>query len=211
MDHIYDLLAAGTLSVSFKAFFFFFFYDLNEKEMTKIDAIVNEKMLNFKNTKNASSVRNTLIWLELDNFSKDLIKDFQGQSYLQELNDLKNAYVEFYQLYLDEIVNQQPGLNQVADVVAKNDAYILQIARLRMIVDPQIQLSQNVHKQTKILYMKVKGYWLTDNGIKERKFFKSLGRFDSYKGGIKDENALLDGRNKIREAMLSEYSALYKK
>jgi hypothetical protein len=80
-----------------------------------------------------------------------------------------------------------------------------------MIVDPQIQLSQNIHKQTKILYMKVKGYWLNDEGVKERKFFKSLGRYDLYPNGVKDDNAITDGRKKIREAMLVEYSNIYKK
>jgi hypothetical protein len=123
---------------------------------------------------------------------------------------LKTSYINFYRIYLDEISKTDEKLNQVADLVAKNDEYILQIARFRMIVDPQIQLSQNIHKQTKILYMKVKGYWLNDEGVKERKFFKSLGRFDLYPNGVKDENAIIDGRKKIREAMLVEYSNIYK-
>jgi len=164
----------------------------------------------FINVYNQNIVRNTLKWLEYDMFSSELKRDFEGQYYINELIGLKTSYINFYQIYLDEISKTDEKINQVADLVAKNDEYILQIARFRMIVDPQIQLSQNIHKQTKILYMKVKGYWLNEEGVKERKFFKSLGRFDMYPNGVKDENAIIDGRRKIREAMLVEYSNIYK-
>ena len=211
MLHIYDLIAAGTFTASLKTFFFFFFSaDFSEKEQKEINAIIDQKMTYFQNTNSHNSVRNTLLWLEVEKFSKELDKDFIGRGYLYELEELKNKYLEFYKMYITEIDNADSQLKQIADLVAKNDRYILQISRLRMIVDPQIQLSKNIHKQTKILYMKVKGYWLNDDGVKERKFFKSLGRFDSYPKGIKDEIAIQDGREKIREAMLAEYSILYK-
>jgi hypothetical protein len=32
-----------------------------------------------------------------------------------------------------------------------------------------------------------------------------------YPNGVKDENAIIDGRKKIREAMLVEYSNIYKR
>jgi len=51
---------------------------------------------------------------------------------------------------------------------------------------------------------------LNDEGIKERKFFKSLGKFDTYPNGIEDRSAILEGRRKIREVMLSEYLKIYK-
>lgn len=212
MHHLYDLIAAGTLSASFKAFFFFFnAFELSEKDQKEIDAIIDQKMTNFQNTNNSSSIRNTLRWLEHEKYSKELSKDYIGRGYLTELDELKNTYLEFYKMYITQISSEDSQMKQIADLIAKNDQYILQISRLRMIIDPQIQLSQNIHKQTKILYMKVKGYWLNDEGVKERKFFKSLGRFDSYPKGIKDENAIQDGRAKIREAMLVEYSSIYKK
>ena len=168
-------------------------------------------MKNFQNTNNPSNIRNTLRWLEHEKYSKELSNDFIGRGYITELDELKNTYLDFYKMYITEISNADSDIKQVADLIARNDQYILQISRLRMIIDPQIQLSQNVHKQTKIVYLKVKGYWLSDEGVKERKFFKSLGRYDSYPKGIKDENAIQDGRAKIREAMLVEYSSIYKK
>lgn len=211
MNHLFDLVTVGTFSASLKAFFFFFSLpDMTEKEKKEIDLKVEQNMSKFNNTYNQSIVRNTLKWLEYDMFSSELKRDFEGQYFINELIGLKTSYINFYQIYLDEISKTDEKLNQVADLVAKNDEYILQIARFRMIVDPQIQLSQNIHKQTKILYMKVKGYWLNDEGVKERKFFKSLGRFDLYPNGVKDDNAIIDGRKKIREAMLVEYSNIYK-
>ncbi len=207
MHHLYDLIAAGTLSASLKAFFFIFSFDeMIEKDKKEIDAEVDQKMKNFKNTNNPRILRKTLRWLEYDKFSNELKKDFIGQSYINELIKLKNSYLDFYQSYLEEVIKDDSGIIQVADLVSKNDDFILRIARMRMIIDPKIQLSQNVHKQTNILYMKVKGYWITDDGVKVRKFFKSLGRFDLYPNGIKDENAIMEGRNKIREAMIAEYS-----
>lgn len=212
MNHLFDLVTVGTFSASLKAFFFFFSLpDMTEKEKKEIDLKVEQNMSKFNNTYNQSIVRNTLKWLEYDMFSSELKRDFEGQYFINELIGLKTSYINFYQIYLDEISKTDEKLNQVADLVAKNDEYILQIARFRMIVDPQIQLSQNIHKQTKILYMKVKGYWLNDEGVKERKFFKSLGRFDLYPNGVKDDNAIIDGRKKIREAMLGEYSNIYKR
>jgi hypothetical protein len=212
MNHLFDLVTVGTFSASLKAFFFFFSLpDMTEKEKKEIDLKVEQNMSKFNNTYNQSIVRNTLKWLEYDMFSSELKRDFEGQYFINELIGLKTSYINFYQIYLDEISKTDEKLNQVADLVAKNDEYILQIARFRMIVDPQIQLSQNIHKQTKILYMKVKGYWLNDEGVKERKFFKSLGRFDLYPNGVKDDNAIIDGRKKIREAMLVEYSNIYKR
>ena len=92
-----------------------------------------------------------------------------------------------------------------------NEEYLIQIARLRMVVDPEIQLSKNIHKKTGIQYMKVKGFWLNDVGVKERKYFKSLGRFDQYPNGTEDESAILDGRKKIREDIYAEYLKLYSK
>ena len=212
MNHLIDLVTVGTFSASLKAFFFFFsFPDITDEEKKEIDLKVEQNMLKFDNTYNQSIVRNTLKWLEYDNFSSELKRDFEGQYYINELIGLKTSYLNFYKIYLNEISKVDERLNQVADLVAKNDEYILQIARFRMIVDPQIQLSQNIHKQTKILYMKVKGYWLNDEGVKERKFFKSLGRFDLYTNGVKDKNAIIDGRKKIREAMIVEYSNTYSK
>jgi hypothetical protein len=149
MNHLIDLVTVGTFSASLKAFFFFFSLpDMTEKEKKEIDLKVEQNMSKFNNTYNQSIVRNTLKWLEYDMFSSELKRDFEGQYFINELIGLKTSYINFYQIYLDEISKTDEKLNQVADLVAKNDEYILQIARFRMIVDPQIQLSQNIHKHT---------------------------------------------------------------
>jgi len=207
MDIIFDITTLGTITASFKAFFFFF--TIPEKSLKEIDEIVDKKILQFGNLLNPDLVRNTLRWLELDKFSKELENDYEGLKLISNLDELKNAYIEFYIRQLEIVVHKDLEVDRVADIVAKNNKFLMQIIRYRMIIDPQIHLSKNVHKQTKILYMKVKGYWINDYGVKERNFSKSLGKYNLYTGGIKDKKAILEARVKIREIMLDEYNRIY--
>jgi hypothetical protein len=136
-------------------------------------------------------------------------KDYHSFIYRQELTTLKETYLNFFELYIGSIQEKDNSIIQVADLLTKNEEYLIQIARFRMVIDPEIQLSKNIHKKTGIQYMKVKGFWLNDIGVKERKYFKSLGRFDQYPNGIDDESAIIDGRKKIREDIYAEYLKLY--
>jgi glycosylphosphatidylinositol transamidase (GPIT) subunit GPI8 len=136
-------------------------------------------------------------------------KDYYSNVHIQELTTLKATYLNFFELYIDAIHEKDNSIVQVADLLTQNEEYLIQIARLRMVVDPEIQLSKNIHKKTGIQYMKVKGFWLNDVGVKERKYFKSLGRFDQYPNGTEDETAILDGRKKIREDIYAEYLKTY--
>lgn len=208
MNNFLELITIGPVYASLKAFFFFLPFD--KKINVEIEKQVDIKMEKFKNTFNPNIVRNTLRWLEDDDFSKNLEKDYSGQFYINELIGLKESYLDFFKMYVHEILKSDSNLTQVADLISKNEEHILQIARLRMVIDPEIQLSKNIHKQTKITYMKVKGFWLNDEGVKERRYFKSLGRFDSFPKGVKDETAILEGRNKIREEVLADYLNDYK-
>jgi len=207
MDYLVELAKITPFAAAFKAFFFF--GALPHKTKVEIEKVIEKHMIRFKNTRNPNIVRNTLRWLEQDNFSDLVTKDYYSSIHLQELTKLKEIYLIFFELYIDSIQEKDSSIIQVADLLTKNEEYLIQIARLRMVVDPEIQLSKNIHKKTGIHYMKVKGFWLNDIGVKERKFFKSLGRFDQYQNGTEDEIAILDGRKKIREDIYAEYLKLY--
>jgi hypothetical protein len=207
MDFLLELVKIAPITAAFKAFFFF--GALPQKTKVEIEKAIEKHMLKFKNTRNPNIVRNTLRWLEEDNFSDLVSKDYYSSKYIQELTTLKETYLNFFKLYIDAIQETDNNIIQVADLLTKNEEYLIQIARLRMVVDPEIQLSKNIHKKTGIQYMKVKGFWLNDVGVKERKYFKSLGRFDQYPNGTEDESAILDGRKKIREDIYAEYLKLY--
>jgi glycosylphosphatidylinositol transamidase (GPIT) subunit GPI8 len=207
MDFLLELVKIAPLTAAFKAFFFF--GALPKKTKVEIEKAIENHMLKFKNTRNPNIVRNTLRWLEEDNFSDLVAKDYYSNVHIQELTTLKETYLNFFELYIDAIHETDNSIIQVADLLTKNEEYLIQIARLRMVVDPEIQLSKNIHKKTGIQYMKVKGFWLNDVGVKERKYFKSLGRFDQYPNGTEDETAILDGRKKIREDIYAEYLKSY--
>lgn len=207
MDYLVELVKITPFAAAFKAFFFF--GALPQKTNVEIEKAIEKNMIRFKNTRNHNIVRNTLRWLEEDNFSDLVVKDYYSNIHLDELTKLKETYLIFFEMYIDSIQQNDKNIIQVADLLAKNEEYLIQIARLRMVVDPEIQLSKNIHKKTGIQYMKVKGFWLNDIGVKERKFFKSLGRFDKYQNGTEDEIAILDGRKKIREDIYAEYLKLY--
>lgn len=209
MDYLVELLTIAPFTAAIKAFFFFGAIPVKSK--TEIENAIESKMLKFKNTRNPNIVRNTLRWLEEDNFSDLVSKDYYSQEHIGNLENLKEEYMEFFELYLKSIHEIDNSIIQVADLLTRNEEFLIQIARLRMVIDPEIQLSKNIHKKTGIQYMKVKGFWLNDVGYKERKYFKSLGRFDQYPNGIKDEIAILDGRKKIREDIFAEYLKLYQK
>jgi glycosylphosphatidylinositol transamidase (GPIT) subunit GPI8 len=209
MNYLVELVKIAPFATVFKAFFFF--GALPHKTKVEIEKAIENHMLRFKKTRNPNIVRNTLRWIEEDNFSDLVYKDYYSNIHLQELATLKENYLIFFELYIDSIHEKDNCINQVADLLTKNEEYLIQIARLRMVVDPEIQLSKNIHKKTGIQYMKVKGFWLNDIGVKERKYFKSLGRFDQYPNGTEDESAILDGRKKIREDIYAEYLKLYSK
>jgi hypothetical protein len=208
METFLEILSFGVVSGTLKAFFFFPM--MVEERNVAIEVFVDQKMKKFNKPANEKFIRNILRWLEDTNYSEFVLKE-SGLSDLQlELARLESSYIDFLSMSLKEVPKTLEELNQIGDLIFRNESYFLQIARLRMIIDPEIQLSRNIHKKTNILYMKVKGFWLNDEGVKERKFFKSLGKFDTYPNGIEDENAILEGRRKIREVMLSEYSKTYK-
>lgn len=209
MENLVELITSDPIVGALKAFFFFGAVQVKSTEM--IEKAIEENMNKFKDVRNPNIVRNILRWLEDDNFSELVSKDIHGFEYTVELDILKKEYINFLEIHLKSIYNVTNNFEQVADLLVRNEEYQLQVARLRMVIDPEIQLSKNIHKKTGIQYLKVKGFWLNDVGSKERKYFKSLGRLDKYPDGIEDASAVLEGRRKIREDIFAEYSKLYPK
>jgi hypothetical protein len=54
-----------------------------------------------------------------------------------------------------------------------------------------------------------KSFWIDANGVKIRKFTKSLGRSEDYKKGVKDINAKKEADIKIKEIMIQTYKEEY--
>jgi primase-polymerase (primpol)-like protein len=78
-----------------------------------------------------------------------------------------------------------------------------------MVINPDYSLSKNKHQQTDHTYLAVKAYWLDDEGKKVRQFARSMGREESYKGGIDGDQAWDEGLKVIQPVIYEYYKNIY--
>jgi hypothetical protein len=157
---------------------------------------------------NRKDIREMLTWIEDDNFkTKGLVN--VGQ-YEIELHSLKENIVDYYFNQLEDISKENPG-QHVFDVQFTMGQKVLQLQRLRMVIEPEVQISKSQHPVTGFYYLASKGFWIEDDGQKKRKYTRSLGRIEQYPDGITDKKALKDGVEKIRKVIYEEYRMIYNK
>lgn len=178
----------------------------------QVDEMVKSQIDNYfetnKEMKNDRNVREFITWMFNDQFSQDILGDEKCQFYLMKLSTLRGEVIELYTKQLKEIVNGNE-YKTVSDLHSTIEESILQIMRLRLVIQPELQISRNVHPVSKIPYIAVKGFWIEDDGSKTRKITKSLGREDEFKLGKKDPKAVEVGRDKLREELYKRYQEIY--
>ena len=177
------------------------------------DEIIEEKvsgyMKNFKEYKYRKEVKDVVRLIFNDKFSFESYTRPQNYLLLDRLEKLRNQILEFYFSTLEEILKTEKEMERVCDVDLRMGKYLLQLFRLRMVIQPQFGLSITTNPKSEVQYMNVKAYWKNNDNKPERKFNKSLGLASNYPNGIKDEKALEDGLNLIQEVMLEEYLEIY--
>lgn len=171
----------------------------------KIDAILEEN----GPVKDSSDVRHMLTWILEDKFDYNVYADDEVSSLLTELDVLKNQIIKFYLSNLGEM--KDTSIVKSCDIHTKLSQFSLQLMRLRMVIEPDVQLSINRHPETNIVYIASKGFWLNDDGAKVRKFTKNIGRAEDFSKGIKDTKAMRIGVSKLRSVMLEKYREAYSK
>jgi len=144
-----------------------------------------------------------------DKFEEGVYKDSLNWSYLSTLKNLKEEFVSFYFKKLSDLENENLDMDNVADLDARISEYVIQLMRLRLVIQPNVKISKNVHPRTGHSYLAVKAYWIDESGKKVRKFTKSIGRSENYQG-IKDQQALADGINLVQPVLFENYQELYK-
>lgn len=144
-----------------------------------------------------------------DNFKDGTHQKSQNWGYLFDLKNLKETIVKFYFTSLEELQKGEGVFTDVRDVYLRINEYMLQLMRLRIVIDPDYKLSRNKHPQTGITYLAIKAYWIDDEGKKVRKFTKSIGREDQYKDGIDDKKAEEDGLKLIQPVLYDFYKEIY--
>lgn len=158
---------------------------------------------------NSEKYDELIAFLTKDEFDFSVYLRSQNWSYLAALKKLKEEIVRFYFTDLKELTKKEKNYSDVRDVFVRINEYMLQVMRLRVIIKPDFKLSLNKHQQTEITYVTIKSYWINDDGKKERKFAKSIGRLDNYPKGIEDENAVNDGLDLIQPMMWDLYKEIY--
>ena len=133
----------------------------------------------------------------------------ENWGYLATLKNLKEKIVKFYFTSLEDLQKGKGEFTDVRDVHLRINEYLLQLMRLRMVIAPEYKLSKNKHPQTDHTYFAVKAYWIDDEGKKVRQFARSMGREETYKGGIKGDQAQLEGLNIIQSVIYDYYKNIY--
>ena len=162
--------------------------------------------------KGSSSTVNTREFIRLvseDHFNENVYRNSDNWTYLAILKKLKESIVEFYFTKIQNIESLNMDLEIIADVNDRIGHYVLQLMKLRLVIQPEVQISMNVHPRTNIKYLAIKAYWVDHNGKKIRKFTKSIGRAENYPKGIKDEIALVDGIKLIQPVIFETYKEEY--
>jgi hypothetical protein len=162
--------------------------------------------------KGSSSTVNTREFIRLvseDHFREDVYRDSDNWTYLAILKKLKESIVGFYFTKIQDVESLNMDLQIIADVNDRIGHFILQLMKLRLVIQPDVQISMNVHPRTNIKYLAIKAYWIDDNGKKIRKFTKSIGRAENYPKGIKDDKALTDGIKLIQPVIFEAYKEEY--
>jgi hypothetical protein len=169
---------------------------------------------NFMKLKEGSSstirTRELIRFIADDGFGGAIYKDSDNWTYLAELKRIKEVFVRFYFSKLKDIESSYKDLDIIADVDNRIGQFVIQLMRLRLVIQPEVQISKNVHPRTNIKYLAIKAYWIDDNGKKIRKFTKSIGRAENYLQGIHDEKALIDGIKLVQPVLFDSYKELYK-
>ena len=193
-----------TVAAAIKAYFFYGF-GLNKKDdQMRIEAKVNEYFEKHKEIVKTRSGTNMLKWVYNDGFEFEYLHI--NTLYYKKLEKVKKELLTFY---FNTISKNEIDIKTNEHVHARIEMLMFKIMKLRMIVEPSIQIATNVHTQSKITYLIAKSFWYDENGVKIRKFTKSLGRAEEYKQGIEDINAKTEADNKIKEVMIQTYKEEY--
>ena len=159
---------------------------------------------------NTKRTKELIRFIANDSFDETVFKVSRNWVYLSELKKLKESFVRFYFNRLEDITKNHKDLDRVADLDNRVGEYILQLLRLRLVIQPEVQVSSNTHPRTNIMYLSIKAYWIDDNGKKVRKFTKSIGRAENYPDGIKDKQALEEGIKLIQPVLYDHYKEIYR-
>lgn len=156
-----------------------------------------------------------LKFLENDNFSKETLKREDNIPLLKKLDAIKQEAKNFMNLLnssltksVDKVTNKEVEL-KTENILNAYENYELQISRLRLVIQPEINITRIVHTTSKICYLSARGYWYVDFREKKRIFTKNFGKETDYELLKDDPKAIEDAIKEIQILCLNEYNSIY--
>lgn len=168
--------------------------------------------LNFEDNSNDEFLQ----FIDNDNFKPSTLTQLENGPYLKKLEDLKIEVRYFYELSNHDVTNiiDNDG-KKISNIIhMKNIShafknYLVQIRRLRMVIEPEFNITRVVQPSNQICYLAARGYWYDDSGKKKRVFTRNFGKEIDYPKGKDDPNAYEDARREIQILAINEYESLY--
>lgn len=168
--------------------------------------------LNFEDTSNDEFLQ----FIDNDNFKPSTLTQLENGPYLKKLENLKIEVRYFYELSNLDVTNiiDNDG-KKISNIIhMKNIShafknYLVQIRRLRMVIEPEFNITRVVQPSNQICYLAARGYWFDDSGKKKRVFTRNFGKEIDYPKGKDDPNAYEDARREIQILAINEYESLY--
>ena len=172
---------------------------------------IDELMKTNPSVKNQKTTKEFLNWVLKEDSGNSFTGSPESITYSWELTTVKNKVIDIYFNKLKELVEENSEFVYSGDIHSELSELVLQLMRIRMVVNPEVQISRNVHPVTNHAYLAAKAFWISDSGEKVRKFTKSLGLASEFEGGREDPKALKKGTALIQEVMFTLYKETYSK
>lgn len=177
----------------------------NTNKMTKI-IITESQLQRIKESKEGVQFFNADEFLNNDGFKLDHTNDHR-KYLINELNKIKNDFRNLMDKPLDSM-NQNMGVWELHKLYKK---YMIQIMRLRNMIEPHFQIQKMTHNRTYITYLVLTAYWTDENGKRIKKFKRTIGNIDKIMHNGQISNiAMEDAERHIENLMRNEYKNVYK-
>jgi hypothetical protein len=167
--------------------------------------------LNFNKNKKETFLN----FINEDNFTEETKKREFNQSLLSKLEKIKfeaTCFMKKTNATIDNKFIDVTGTEvelKTENILSAFENYELQISRLRLVIQPEINITRIVHTTSKICYLSARGYWYVDFREKKRVFTKNFGKESDYELKKDDPKAIEDAIREIQTLCLNEYNSMY--
>jgi len=131
-------------------------------------------------------------FLKNEDFSPEAMDDIENWAYFTKLSELKDGFKNFL---------AQPAISiSPSEILNMANKFIIQIQRLRLVIDPNYKLVEQIHGDRK--YLHVRTDWVDDNGEKKRIVSRCIRRIYPKD---KKKVSMRETREIILEALREKY------